>query len=342
MTAPAVSVIIPCHDSAPWAGETVHSVLAQTFTDWELVIVADACSDDSVDVVRAALAGDRRGRVLTCDARHGCAARNLGFAATTGRYVQFLDADDLLHPEKLARQVASLDAGPTDRVALGEHVYFFDGEDPTAGGGERFGPHMTCDDPVTFLLRLWTPRTREGMVPPMSYLTPRAVAAAAGPWDETVALDQDGDYFSRVLLTSRGTTYVPGSISYYRKFRNRVSVSRRSGLRALRSLYRVTRRQERLLEAAIAAGGGRGWEHGYPAAEAAAIFGRRYRATARRAYPVHPRLVRAATERADRLSAPVGPYYDHSTIGRWIERAFGWKVARRLELARRRSARTTA
>ncbi|MDG2532229.1 glycosyltransferase [Sphingomonas sp. HITSZ_GF] len=111
MSAPTVSVIMPAYNGAAWIGATIDSVLAQDFTDWELVIVDDCSTDDT----RALLARltDPRITVLHAEQNGGpVLARNQAFAAARGRYIAGLDQDDLCKPGRFAAQVAHLDANP--------------------------------------------------------------------------------------------------------------------------------------------------------------------------------------------------------------------------------------
>jgi GT2 family glycosyltransferase len=106
---PTVSIIMPTYNGAEHIGATVDSVLAQTLTDWELVIVDDCSRDDT----RALLAtfSDPRIRVVLLDENLGpVGARNRAFAETCGRYVAALDQDDLCAPTRFEKQVAFLDA----------------------------------------------------------------------------------------------------------------------------------------------------------------------------------------------------------------------------------------
>lgn len=106
-----MSVVIAAHDQGRWLGEAIEDVRAQTFPDWELVVVDDGSTDDTPAVVRR-FAGDPRIRGLRVARAERSAARNRGIAASSAPYVAFLDGDDRWRPEKLARQVAALDAAP--------------------------------------------------------------------------------------------------------------------------------------------------------------------------------------------------------------------------------------
>ena len=108
---PAVSVITPVWNAAATLGETVASVRAQGFPDWEMLVVDDGSTDASLALARALAAEDPRIRVLAQGANAGAAAaRNRGIREAAGRFIAFLDADDLWRPEKLARQLGFMRA----------------------------------------------------------------------------------------------------------------------------------------------------------------------------------------------------------------------------------------
>ncbi len=109
--APTVSVIMPTYNGAGMVGETLATLQAQTFPDFELIVVDDCSTDDTVAVIRAI--GDPRFRVIAApENRRVVLTRNAAFAEARGRYVAALDHDDLCHPDRFARQVAYLDAHP--------------------------------------------------------------------------------------------------------------------------------------------------------------------------------------------------------------------------------------
>ncbi len=115
MTAPALSVLMPAYNGAALIAETIESVLAQSFADFELIVVDDCSTDDTWDVLQRF--ADPRIRLLRAAENGGpVLARNQAFAQVRGRYVAGLDQDDLCAPDRFARQVAYLDAHP--QVAL--------------------------------------------------------------------------------------------------------------------------------------------------------------------------------------------------------------------------------
>src|SRR2546421_610268 len=102
-----VSVILPTYDRLPLLREAVESVRAQTWADWELVVIDDGSTDGTAEYLTELASVDPRVRVLRRPHRGNPARlRNEAVAASTGEYVAFQDSDDVWEPEKLARQLA--------------------------------------------------------------------------------------------------------------------------------------------------------------------------------------------------------------------------------------------
>ena len=106
--APAVSVVLPTYNRAAVLGRAIRSVLAQTYEDFELIVVDDASTDDTAEVIQSL--GDPRLRYLRHEVnKGGAAARNTGIAAASGDFIAFQDSDDEWLPDKLARQVSCME-----------------------------------------------------------------------------------------------------------------------------------------------------------------------------------------------------------------------------------------
>ncbi len=101
-----VSVIMPNYNGAPYIGAAIASVQAQSYDDWELLICDDGSTDDSVQVVQALAANDARIRLITQIKQGVGYARNHAIAQANGRYIAFLDSDDVWQPHKLQVQLA--------------------------------------------------------------------------------------------------------------------------------------------------------------------------------------------------------------------------------------------
>ncbi|MBR6879383.1 MAG: glycosyltransferase [Bacteroidales bacterium] len=103
---PLVSVIIPCYNMERFITDTIHSVINQTYSDWELIVVDDVSTDRTVELVQAFCEDDRRIHCSVNPEHFGIAkTRNACIKQARGRFYAFLDADDLWHPEKLERQL---------------------------------------------------------------------------------------------------------------------------------------------------------------------------------------------------------------------------------------------
>lgn len=113
---PSITIGLPVYDAAPYLDDALCSIFAQTFTDWELIAIDDGSRDGSADVLRRLK--DPRVRVLVDGEHRGLGARlNQIVSQASGEYIARMDADDMMHPERLARQTAFLQENPAVDVA---------------------------------------------------------------------------------------------------------------------------------------------------------------------------------------------------------------------------------
>lgn len=119
---PTVSVITAAYNRPKYLSEAIESVLAQTCGDWELIIVNDGSTNETPAVIERYAAHDARIRVISQPNQGLAKARNNGIAAARGRYVAFLDDDDVWRPKKLAKQVAWCDANPQAGLCFSQAV----------------------------------------------------------------------------------------------------------------------------------------------------------------------------------------------------------------------------
>lgn len=139
---PHVSIITPAYEAAATIADTILSVQAQRFTDWEMIIVDDCSSDGTGTVVERFATDDPRIRLIRRATNGGSAtARNQGIDVANGRYLAFLDADDLWLPEKLAMQLEFMQ---TNNAALSYHGY------RRLHGDEGLGRVLRGPERVTF------------------------------------------------------------------------------------------------------------------------------------------------------------------------------------------------
>jgi teichuronic acid biosynthesis glycosyltransferase TuaG len=112
MLAPIVSIITPAYNSRRFISDTIESVKSQTYTAWEMIVVDDCSFDNTCEVVEQKAKLDERIRLIRVDKNSGPAiARNIALEAASGRYIAFLDSDDIWLPQKLERQIAFMQQG---------------------------------------------------------------------------------------------------------------------------------------------------------------------------------------------------------------------------------------
>jgi len=138
-------------------------------------------------------------------------ARNTAFSLCQGDYIQWLDADDLLDPYKVEKQVRELDYCPTRRTLLSGAWGYFIYRKRKA----RFSPTpLWCDlTPLEWMVRKMANNLH---MQTDNWLVSRELSEAAGPWDARLWKNNDGEYFCRVMLASDGIRFVPDAKSYYR------------------------------------------------------------------------------------------------------------------------------
>jgi glycosyltransferase involved in cell wall biosynthesis len=312
MSDPLVSVLIPCYNAEKYVGETLDSVLAQTWRNLEIIVVDDGSTDGSAAVV--ARYADRGVQLIRQSNRGQTAALNMCLQHATGEYVQYLDADDLIGPDKIAVQMARLLDEPAC-VASCEWGRFY-GE--AAQISFEYESNWCDLDPVE-----WLTRSREsglGMLFPALWLVPRSVADRAGPWDDTLSLGDDGEYYTRVVLAAERVLFCAGARCRYRSGNpGSLSGSKNwaSSLRVLELCEAYVRARED--SDRVRRGFALSWQH-----------------LAHAAYPYEPMLAERALARAQHLH-DVRVLPGGGVRFKILSRLLGWRLARRLQVLSGRS-----
>jgi len=206
---PLVSILIPAYNAEAWIADTLRSALGQSWPRKEIVVVDDGSTDGTLAVARRFASKDVL--VVTQENQGAAAARNRAFSLCQGDYVQWLDADDLLSPDKVSRQMETLEGGCSDRTLLS-----------SGWGSFMYRPHRATFTPTALWCDLspteWLIRKLEQNLhmQTATWLVSRKLTDAAGPWDTRLLGDDDGEYFCRALLASDGIRFVPEGRVFYR------------------------------------------------------------------------------------------------------------------------------
>jgi glycosyltransferase involved in cell wall biosynthesis len=206
---PLVSILIPAFNAQEWIADALLSAVAQTWDRKEIIVVDDGSTDRTLAIARQFESDCVR--VFTQENQGASAARNKAFSFSRGDYIQWLDADDLLAPDKIAEQMTALDQCRSHRTLLssawGQFMYRYD--------RAQFIPTALWSDlpPVEWLLHKMGQNLH---MQTATWLVSRELTEAAGPWNTSLLGDDDGEYFCRVLLQSDGVRFVPEAKVYYR------------------------------------------------------------------------------------------------------------------------------
>jgi glycosyltransferase involved in cell wall biosynthesis len=184
---PKVSVVIPAYNAEAWLAETIRSVLAQSYASYEVVVVDDGSCDGTLEVARSFAP---RVRVYAQENGGPASARNRAIQHSTGEYIAFLDCDDLWTAEKLAKQVALLDAHPGIGLTYGEAWMFSE-----TAGGKTILEKIGYTGEASFRLLLFG-----DFIPNSTVMIRRACVDAAGLLDESRELVgvEDYEYWMRI------------------------------------------------------------------------------------------------------------------------------------------------
>jgi glycosyltransferase involved in cell wall biosynthesis len=208
---PLVSILIPAFNAEQWLPETLRSALAQEWPRTEIIVVDDGSRDQTLAVAKAF--ASEHVHVVGQENAGAAAARNKALSLSQGDWIQWLDADDLLAPDKIQKQMEAFEQQPNPRLLLSAAWGAFMSR-PT---GARFRPTALWQDllPVEWLLQQLE---RNLHMQTATWLVSRELADAAGPWDVRLAAAacDDGEYFSRIILASEGVRFVPASKVFYR------------------------------------------------------------------------------------------------------------------------------
>jgi glycosyltransferase involved in cell wall biosynthesis len=305
---PLVSILIPAYNAQEFVADSIRSAIAQNWEAKEIVVVDDGSKDRTLEIAKQFEGPSVR--VVTQKNSGAAAARNKAYSLSRGDFIQWLDADDLLSPDKIARQMAVFEKDGDRRKLLS-----------SPWGNFMYRAHLTEFIPTELWADLsrveWLTR-KLGLnlyMQTATWLVSRELTEAAGPWDTRLLGDDDGEYFCRVLLASNGVRFVPEAKVYYRSF----------GFDGLSDIGKSTRKIEaQWLSMQLHIGYLRSLEDSETTRAACLQYLRNFLMCF---YPERPDIVSQAEEMARQFGGTLGVpalTWKYS----WIKTLFGWRAVK--------------
>lgn len=208
-----VSIIIPAYNAEIYIERTLSKILRQTWKNLQIIIVDDGSTDRTNDIVKNFINKKNAANIIliTSENRGAAHARNEGIKYSTGKYIQFLDADDYLSDDKIANQLSLIECANNPESAIVFCKYEND-----------YGNHVKAvnnkiiekdyEVPSKLLINFWK-FSKFNVI--HSYLIPRKLVEIAGGWDETLTTNDDGEFMSRVILKSDKILFDKKSTAFY-------------------------------------------------------------------------------------------------------------------------------
>ena len=209
-----VSIIIPVYNRANIIAETLASVINQTYENWECIIVDDGSTDNTVAVLNTYSEKDSRIKVYTrpfVKRKGASSCRNYGFYKSKGSFIQYLDSDDLISENKLEVQVGLLENSSHDVFCTCK--WGFLKNDNTKQIISHLSVYNNFSDILFFLESL---STSKGYMPIHNYMFHRDLISNVGVWNESIAVNDDGEFMSRVFIEATKVVFADDCHVFYR------------------------------------------------------------------------------------------------------------------------------
>ena len=228
---PLVSVIMPAYNAEKYIGDSIQSVIEQTYSNWELLVVDDGSTDKTADRVRQFAAHDSRVKYFFQQNGRQAKARNTAIAQSSGTLLAFLDSDDLWLPEKLERQLQTLDATNVDVVYSNGVIIY----EPGAKPGATDFPVVagTVDGHRMFDMLLLM-----NFIPVQSVVARSEIVRNAGQFDESLSFNGCEDYELWLKLAMHGAVF-HGMTDHLIKYRRHPTATTHKNSAMLKPMLRV-------------------------------------------------------------------------------------------------------
>lgn len=206
-----VSIIMPAFNSVATISESIQSVINQTFSNWELIIVDDYSQDETVQIVEEYTLKDQRIHLISLPKNGGLSnARNTGIKNSKGKYLSFLDADDLWHASKLEAQLALHTQNPTYRISHTNYDLLVEGKIRSRNRGQIFDYFYSKSG------ELYPQILYKNNIAILSVMVDRALVIDSNGFDSGLWAFEDQDLWIKIAQQKNQFGYLNEKLCYYR------------------------------------------------------------------------------------------------------------------------------
>ena len=229
LSTPLVSIIVSCYNGEKYIASTLDSLLRQTYSNLEIIVVNDGSTDKSEQLIN--LFADKRIKYYRQNNKGQCSALNYGFSKSSGAYIKFYDADDILHAEVIEGQMQALKDQGEDCISFIEWRRFYNDVIPSAiDVNDPHTIHRDCTPIEYITLKEHPPMYQCGL-----WLIPRGLLAKTGLWDERLSLINDTEFFSRIMRYVRFLKFSEKGYTLYRTNATETSLSKDLSRKGIKS-----------------------------------------------------------------------------------------------------------
>jgi glycosyltransferase involved in cell wall biosynthesis len=225
---PLVSILIPAYNSEKWIKSTIQSALNQTYSNKEIIIVDDGSTDQTFRIAKQFESDNLK--VVSQENQGASTARNRALSISQGDFIQWLDSEDLISSDKIEKQLATYNYCPPEKTLLSSPAGFFYHRPSRA----KFICNALWQDLNSFDWLITKFSDTKAHIYIHAWLVSRKLTELAGPWNESLSLNDDGEYFCRIVAESNFVKFINDVKCYYR-IGNFSSISNRKSENALKS-----------------------------------------------------------------------------------------------------------
>lgn len=242
MNKPLVSVLMPVYNGAKFLAATIENILSQSYKNIELIIVDDGSRDSSYSIANQYSLIDNRIKLFTQPHIGAWAARNKAFQESSGEYIQYMDADDLLSYQKIEKQIELLDDTNEYSIISSEWDFFY--LDIT----EAKFPYRCIYRDYSKAIDMSIDMLNSGEMMLVScWLIHRKIISQAGGWEQNITIKDDVLFFTKVLALAHKVIFCPNAYVYYRKGHTSLSTTNTCSEQYLKSALAAFKIQAKIL-----------------------------------------------------------------------------------------------